>query len=314
MLVESWANAARRDKWNQTSEHQRTIDTFQGLLKGNISPNTAAGAISSLYEPLIKNKPVPPPVAMLWGIFFDAVRALGGSKELSERLIDLLDSISHLPDVTDEHGNAITPYWSDAVHWMDLPEFAIMFREYGIGKLSICGVMAKSKCLNTGRQLILLADIEGIEEEDEMEGSWDDQAVLLLNATTFGAMCLARGNQVIGMLFHAKVSLGEVIEVACQTPDQQRLAAMYVPPATTWILLAGERLYEVCKSDLNREDGAIGYVPLDVWLWGKGQGYSLEWWAFWKKGFGEIATTQGLLDGVKDLAARAVSEMDKIES
>lgn len=43
-------------------------------------------------------------------------------------------------------------------------------------------------------------------------------------------------------------------------------------------------------------------------------GYSLGRWAFWEKRFGEIATTQGLLDSVKDLAARAVSEMGKIES
>lgn len=58
----------------------------------------------------------------------------------------------------------------------------------------------------------------------------------------------------------------------------------------------------------------IGLIADDEWLWGKGSGYSLGRWAFWKKRFGEIATTQGLLDSVKDLAARAVSEMGKIES
>ena len=81
-----------------------------------------------------------------------------------------------------------------------------------------------------------------------MEGGWDDQAVPLLNATNFGAMYLARGKQLIGMLFHAEISLMQAIEVPCQTPDQERLTAIYVPPAATWILFAGERIYELCKS------------------------------------------------------------------
>lgn len=312
MSVESWANAVRQAKWRQNFEHQCAIDTIQELLNGDISPNTAAGAISSLYEPLIKKNLNPSPVATLWGVFCDAARTLGGSKKLSERLLDLLDSISELPDVTDKHGNAITPQWEGAgVYWRDLPEFAIMFREYAIGKSSIRGVTANHKCTITGRQLTPLADIE---DADEMESGWDDQAVSLLNATTFGAMYFARGKQLIGMLFHAEISLMQGIEDPCQTPDQQQLAAMYVPPAATLILLAGERIYEHCKSDFNRMDGAPGLIPDDEWLWGKGRSYCLGRWAFWKKRFGEIATTQGLLDSVKDLAARAVSEMGKIES
>lgn len=154
MLVEAWANAARRDKYRQNSEHQRAIDTFQGLLEGNITPNTAAGTLSSLYEPSIRRSSNPSPVVTLWGILCDAVRALGGNKELSERLVDLLDSISQLPDVTDEHGNAITPEWKSAgVYWRDLPELAMMFREYAIGKSSICGVTSKYERSITGRQL-----------------------------------------------------------------------------------------------------------------------------------------------------------------
>lgn len=66
-----------------------------------------------------------------------------------------------------------------------------------------------------------------------MAGNWDDQAVPLLNATTFDAMYLARGMQPLGMLLHAEISLMRGIEVAYQTPDQQRRAAMYVAPAAT---------------------------------------------------------------------------------
>ncbi len=117
MSVESWANAARRSKYRQTPEEQGTIDALQGLLEGKLTPNIAAGTISLLYEPLLKGSPNSAEVMSLWEILCDAVRALGGSKDLSERLVDLLDSISQLPDVTDEHGNAIIPEWKPGVFW-----------------------------------------------------------------------------------------------------------------------------------------------------------------------------------------------------
>lgn len=186
MSVESWANAVRQVKWRQKFEHQCAIDTIQELLNGDISPNTAAGAISSLYEPLIKKNFNPSPVATLWGVFCDAARNLGGSKELPERLLDLLDSISQLPDVTDMHGNAITPPMEKCGSILERPAGVCdLFREYAIGKSSIRGFTAKYKCPITGRQLTPLADIE---DADEMESGWDDQAVSLLNATTSGAM------------------------------------------------------------------------------------------------------------------------------
>lgn len=115
------------------------------------------------------------------------------------------------------------------------------------------------------------------------------------------------------MTFHAEVSLMHGIEVPYQTPDQQRCSKMYVPLAATWMLHAGEKIYQLCKSDYDRKDGAPGSIG-DEWLWSKGRGYSLERWALWKKRFGEIAMTDGLQDGVKEFAARASSEMGQIES
>ncbi|MCJ1462815.1 hypothetical protein MMC07_001418 [Pseudocyphellaria aurata] len=312
MSVEAWANAARRDKYRQDFEHQRAIDAFQGLLDGNVTPDAAAGTIASLYEALIKHRSNTTSVPTLWGILCDAIRALGGNKELSERLVNLLNSISQLPDVTDEHGNVLTPDWKSAgVYWRDLPELAMMFREHGIGKSSSRSECTIHECSITDGQRVLRADIE---PEDEIDGSWDAQAVPLLNATTFGAMYLARGKQPIGMLFHAEISLMHGIEVPYETPDQQRRAAMYVPPAATWILLAGEELNERCKNDYDRKDGAKGSTPYgDEWLWGKGRGYSLGRWELWKKRFGEIALTQGLPDDVKGFAARATSKIDEID-
>lgn len=137
----------------------------------------------------------------------------------------------------------------------------------------------------------------------------------LLNATTFGTTYLARGKQPLGMWIYAEISFMEAIEVPYTTPDQLRRAAVYLPPAATWILLAGEKIHELCKSDLNREDGAPGWnMNGDDSLWGKSRGYSLGRWAWWKRGFGEIATMERLQDRLKDFAARASAEMDRIES
>lgn len=142
-----------------------------------------------------------------------------------------------------------------------------------------------------------------------------DQVVPLVNATTFGAINFIHGKNSFGMPFHIEISLINGIETPYQHPEQYRRALMYVPPAATWIILAGQKIYELCQGDYDRKDGAKGSTPEgDEWLWGQGRGYSLGRWAFWKKRFGEIATTPSLKDLVKELSARAESEMSRIET
>lgn len=132
--IKAWADIAHQPKYLGESEH-RTVDTFQSVLEGKTSPSAAASTISSLYEPLIKRDPMSWPVGVVWAILCDAARAVGGNIDLTERLVDLLNSIAELPDVTDEHGNAVVPKWkSDGGYWGKLPTFAITFREYGLGK------------------------------------------------------------------------------------------------------------------------------------------------------------------------------------
>ena len=130
------------------------------------------------------------------------------------------------------------------------------------------------------------------------EGDWTDaQKATLLNVINFSALYLDHGQKDIGMSFHAEVSLMEGIEVPYQTPEQQRRAATVVPPAATWILLAGEKIYDLCKS--GKDD--------------KGRGFSLRRWALWKAKFGEIATNQGLGDDVRDIASKTACEMGRVE-
>ncbi len=88
-----------------------------------------------------------------------------------------------------------------------------------------------------------------------------------LNATTFGTMYLVIGKQDIDMAFHAEISLMQGIEVPCQTPEQQRRALMFVPPAATWISIPGKSIYELYETDHYRQDGAPGSMPIgDEWL------------------------------------------------
>ena len=130
------------------------------------------------------------------------------------------------------------------------------------------------------------------------EGEWTDaQKAKLMNVITFSALYLTYGQKDIGMSFHAEVSLMEAIEVPYQTPEQQRRAATVVPPAATWILLAGGKVYELCKSGKDEN----------------GRGFSMGRWALWKEKFGEIAANRELGDDVRNIASKAVSEMERIE-
>ena len=147
------------------------------------------------------------------------------------------------------------------------------------------------------------------------QDDWETQAVPLMNATNFGAKYLAEGWQPVGMASHAEISLMQGIEVPCQTSEQQRRALLYVPPAATWMIVASRKIYDLCKNDQDRQDGAPGSTwEGDEWLWGKGRGYSMERWAFWKARFNDIAFASWSKDDIKDYAERAVAEMAQIEN
>lgn len=157
------------------------------------------------------------------------------------------------------------------------------------------------------------AEIDPEAALDDQE-EWNSQAVPLMNATSFGARYLVEGRQPIGMSWHAEISLMQGIEVPCQTSEQQRRAALYVPPAATWMTLGGGKIHDLCKIDQDRKDGAAGSTwEGDEWLWGKGRGYSMERWAFWKLRFNELASAPGLMDNIKDPAKKAAERMSQIE-
>jgi hypothetical protein len=102
------------------------IDASQSLLEGNSTPEAATRSIAAICESLIKLDPSNLHNGAVFDILCDAVRALGGSTEVKERLIDLLNSMRELPEVTDEHGNVLKHEWGGR-YWTDLPTLALTF-------------------------------------------------------------------------------------------------------------------------------------------------------------------------------------------
>ena len=134
MSIEAWADTICQSPLRQDIERQRAIDTLKAVFEGREGPDSTASTISLIYEPQLKRGFRISPVTEFWGMICCAAKILGGNREIDKRLIDLLNSISKLPDVTDKNGNAINPgSGNPGVYWRSLPGFAIMFREYAIG-------------------------------------------------------------------------------------------------------------------------------------------------------------------------------------
>lgn len=87
--------------------------------------------------------------------------------------MDILNSISQLPDVKNAEGSPITPAWNSAgVYWKDLPEFTMTFREYGIGKSSIYhDISLVSKFFRLLRRSLNSRETD-IQPEDDMGDKW----------------------------------------------------------------------------------------------------------------------------------------------
>ena len=130
------------------------------------------------------------------------------------------------------------------------------------------------------------------------------QVTPLMNSTTFAATLLVRSGLNIGMTFHATAALTRALEQDDIEVDQQA-AAMWVPPAATWITIAGGKLRQHCSGQLpsNVSRAASGS------LWHGGNEFSLERWSFWKRRFQELAAATSSSEDVRTYATGAASHM-----
>jgi hypothetical protein len=154
-----------------------------------------------------------------------------------------------------------------------------------------------------------------IDAEDHTEGDWYDQATPLFNATCFAARYLNQVKDVKGMVFHAEGSMRNGPEAPYQTKEQKYRARMYIPPAAMWILLAGKKLYQLCKDDYERNDHPSSFqLSNDDLGWKGGSGLCIERWKFWKQKFSTIARMEDVGSAVREKAERATAEMERIEN
>ncbi|KAL8995237.1 MAG: hypothetical protein Q9169_004973 [Polycauliona sp. 2 TL-2023] len=287
-LIKVWADQARSYPWRQSETTERAVVVLEAMFegKGTPDPSRTAAKLAEIYNPALRAGFRISPVVALWGMICEAAQILGGDMEIAKQLVQLLNAIARLPDVLDENDRPIGPHGlapADYVYWRKLPELPIMFREY-------LGTRPPPLYLNT--------DIDQESGEHEPYVLTDAQSKMLLDYTTFGALYFLYGEVDLGMSFHADVSLaGDIEQTPYQTSEEQRGARVVVPPAATWILIAGQDLYDLCKAHAEVRE----------------RQYDLRRWALWKTRFLAIAVNEGLTDNVKGYAARAVSRMTEIE-
>ena len=293
----SWAADARADKWWQDQEAQEVIDVVEGLVAGNSDPALAARRVRALYEPLVKQTPVS--VTVIWGIVFRAVRAIGQDESASKRLRDFVLALQLADEVLDQSGEQVK--LNGQVVWRNLPGFSLSFREYCISKSPF------SKIQN--RRLTPWKDIES---RDECTGKWLDQAPSLLNASTFGALFLSGEPDPTRLSFFASVALIDGLEVS-YSQEQIQQATMYIPPAATWIRLAGPSIHKLCVDRHDANATCRFLEPGCTWEWAGGKGFSLERWQFWKRKLAELAAEQSLDEHLRAIAQGAEASMDRTE-
>jgi len=142
------------------------------------------------------------------------------------------------------------------------------------------------------------------------ESDWHAQAPQLLKVTTFGATMMARAKYDMGMSFHAISAMVEGVERPYDAKREvQHEWSMHLPPAATWVLIAGEKLYELCFSDVVPRYANTHATKLK---WG-GRAFCAERWALWKQQFQTLASTWEIDEPCRVFAARAAQKMGELE-
>lgn len=119
---------------------------------------------------------------------------------------------------------------------------------------------------------------------------WLAQAAAFHNATSFAAVSLAGGMD--GMSFYVPECMRGAFEDDSELKALHR-KTMYVPAASAWVVIAGEKLYELC---LGR------------------QGFSPQHWETWKNNFDRIAKEEQVERSARVDAGGAACRMEEIES
>jgi len=93
------------------------------------------------------------------------------------------------------------------------------------------------------------------------------------------------------------------------TRELREMWRMYLPPAATWIMIAGSKIRELCFMDQLPEDDNKHSVQSQ---WG-GRTYCSGRWTFWKRRFWELAWDTAIDIPCRVYAKTAHKVMDQLD-
>lgn len=103
----------------------------------------------------------------------------------------------------------------------------------------------------------------------------------------------------------ATICLEDGLEKPYEDPKQWRA---YLKPAATWILIAGQKIRQLCFQDIPAayRDHATFHQ------WGD-KTFCPERWDYWRKQFWKASRTIELETDYRDIAEQAMKEMDRLD-
>lgn len=108
---------------------------------------------------------------------------------------------------------------------------------------------------------------------------------------------MIRANFDIGIVIYDAIEAMDTALVSGYEPENVKQEwRVFLPPAAIWILLAGQKMRELCL---------VGY---------RNAAPAPERWNVWKEKFSTLATTEELDVNCRTLATKAVERMREIES
>lgn len=168
-----------------------------------------------------------------------------------------------------------------------------------VSKRTECQQISVDKLADCDIDHALAREFHPEEKEDYLA-----QIPRLVNATRFAAKLLQKGSFAIALPLEANCCLYLGLEHSYNRETVNRLdvdeSLLLIPAATTWLLFAGETIYEHCFGD-DTSDG-----------WDRGK-WNPQRWEIWKKQLTSFVERKDFNDQCREFAGQTVKKMAEIE-
>jgi hypothetical protein len=279
----TWAISRRKyiSDLDKSTRQLQVIDAIASCLSGSQSAQTSATGIGNIYQ----NHHTQPfrECNHVWGTIASASRLV--DQVSAQRLAELFIAIKGLPDLKNTAGYSTS---IGGRFWRDTPNWGWIFREQGM-------------------DINHLDDDWSVDPKDA-DRDWRAQGPALLASTTFAAELLVRAESETYMEQYADEAMMSGVELSFDVGDlnswreAEREWEVWTPAAATWIITAGEKLFELCceRKVSNRQEGKC---------WSEAR------WASLKENFGEMAEGVGINGDARcmEFAKKAKERMVGIE-